>query len=521
MIFYFTVFIVALAVSALLTPFVRSIAVRSGLVAAPACSRHLHTTPLPRLGGVAIYFAFLTALAAMPLVARLTNADFSASGLFGILVPALLVFLLGVYDDIKPLQAKTKMAFQCVAGVLLYLGGFGVHLAASSFRGILATAVDLTLTVFWVLLITNAFNLIDGLDGLAAGSAVVSGVAVFGVAVLAHNYLIAALVLALAGATLGFLPFNFCPAQIFMGDSGSLFIGFMLSALVLAGAEEAPGGFAVVVIPILTFGLPILDVTLAVVRRLIRGQSLFRGDADHIHHKLLKRGLSQAQAVVVLYVVTGVFGSLALVVLQGHRLLVPLLLALAAGIYFGVKQLHYAEFSRVSVNFPSTAQHRQIVADRANIHRGAELLRSASDFHAICQVLKETLQPIGFDGIRVHNLGDDGFPASRLHPLQYDSDRTLSFTWVRRRMDRTDGPEHHFEVVISSHPGIGHLSLFGLSEDEDFHQLGLDILSEDFRRALSNAVARAIGGMRTLRATSQNASEAEARAIVAGSPDSI
>jgi UDP-GlcNAc:undecaprenyl-phosphate/decaprenyl-phosphate GlcNAc-1-phosphate transferase len=516
MIFYLIAFIIALAVSALLTPLVRSMAVRSGLVAAPVCSRHLHKTPLPRLGGVAICFAFLTALAAMPALARVTNSNFPANGLFGILLPALLVFLLGAYDDIRPLQAKTKMAFQCVAAVLLYVGGFGVHLAASSFGGWLATGIDLALTVFWVLLITNAFNLIDGLDGLAAGSAVVSGIAVFGVALFAHNTLIAALVLALTGATLGFLPFNFYPAKIFMGDSGSLFIGFLLSALVLAGADKVPRRFAVV-IAVLTFGLPILDITLAVVRRLIRGQSLFRADADHIHHKLLKRGLSQPQAVIVLYAATGVFGSLGRVVLLRHSLLVPVLLALAVAIYFAVKQLHYAEFSRVSVNFPSAAQHRQIVADRANIHRGAELLRSASDFHAICQILKETLQPIGFDGIRVHNLGDDGLPASLLHPLHYHSDRTLSFSWVQGGRELTDG--HHFELLISSRPGLGHLSLFGLSGDEDFHRLGLDILSHDFRTTLSNAVARAIGGMRKMRATSQNASEARAHGC--GLPDSM
>ena len=517
MFFYLTIFVVPLIISILLTPLVRNLAVARGLVAAPASSRHLHTSALPRLGGVAICFAFLTALAAMPPIARLTHADFPSRGLFGILLPALLVFLLGVYDDIKSLEAKTKMAVQCVAAILLYFGGFGIHLAASAFRVPWATAIDLPLTVFWVLLITNAFNLIDGLDGLAAGSAVVSGVALFAIALLAHNFVVAAFVLALAGAILGFLPFNFFPAKIFMGDSGSLFIGFLLSALVLAAAETAPRGFAVI-IPVLAFGFPILDVTLAVVRRLIRGQSLFRGDADHVHHKLLKRGLSQPQAVVVLYCVTAAFGSLALVVMEGHRLLIPVILALAVALYVGIRQLHYAEFSRVFVNFPRPAQHRQIVSDRANIQRGVELLRTACDFRAICQVLKETLQPVGFDGIRVHKLGSNGLPAALLHPLQYDPDGALSFTWAERRGDITSRLEHHFELLISSHPGVGHLSLFGLSEDEDF-QLGLDILSEDFRTALSNAVARAIDGTRTKRTSPHNAQEA--RAMAAGSPDSV
>ena len=511
MLFYFTAFTISLVLSILLTPLIQDLAIGHGLVAPPACDRHLHTTALPRLGGIAICFAFLTALAALPPVARLTDADFAAHGLFAILFPALLIFLLGVYDDIRPVKPKTKMAVQCLAAILLYLGGFGIHLATSSFRGFLATAFDLSLTVFWVLLITNAFNLIDGLDGLAAGSAVVSAVAVFAIALLAHNTLVAAMVIALAGAVLGFLPFNFYPAKIFMGDSGSLIIGFLLSALVLAGAGNAPGGFAVI-IAVLVFGLPILDVTLAVVRRLIRKQSLFCADADHVHHKLLKRGLSQPQAVVILYAATAVFGSLALVVMQEPRLLIPILLALALALYAGVRQLRYAEFSKLFVIFPSPAQHRQLVAHRANIQRGAELLRSTSDFPAICQVLKETLQPMGFDGICVRNIGHNGFPHHLLHPLQHDSDQTLSFTWVQRGMDYTAQSEHHFEVLISSHPGLGRLSLFGLSADEDFRHLGRDILPGDFRIAISNAVARAIGAEQTMPANSQNAREIQAMA---------
>jgi UDP-GlcNAc:undecaprenyl-phosphate GlcNAc-1-phosphate transferase len=514
MILYLAVFVASAALSALLTPWVRRVAVGRGLVAPPASSRHLHTTPLPRLGGVAVCLAFLIAIAALVPISRLTHANFPVRQLLGILLPALLVFLLGVYDDVRPLEAKSKMAVQSVAATLLYFGGFGVHLAGYFFSGFMATAIDLPLTVFWVLLITNAFNLIDGLDGLAAGSAVVSAIAIFVIALFTHNYLVAVMVIALAGAVLGFLPFNFYPARIFMGDSGSLFIGFLLSALALAGAQKTTSRLGIA-IPVLIFGLPILDVTLAVVRRLLRRQSLFRGDADHIHHKLLKRGLSQPQAVLVLCAATAAFGSVALVVMQREHLLVLVLLALAVAIYAGVRQLHYAEFSSVSVNFPRSIQHRQIVADQANIRRATESLKSCADFRAICQVLQGTLQPIGFDGIRVKNLGKDGLPASIVHPLQYDPDGRLSFTWSERKRDDPSRHEYHFELVICSHPAWGHLSLFGLSDDEDF-QLGLDILSEDFRTALSKAVARAIGGTKAMRPAPQNA-----RAVPAGSPDSL
>ena len=171
--------------------------------------------------------------------------------------------------------------------------------------------IGLTLTILWVIGITNAFNLIDGLDGLAEGSALFSTLVVFGAAVFNHSSLVALLTIALAGAILGFLKFNFNPATIFLGDCGSLFIGFMLSALALQGAEKSPTIVAVA-IPVVSFGLPILETVLSVLRRLISGRPLFTADREHIHHKLLGRGMSQRQVVIVLYAVSAIFALLSL-----------------------------------------------------------------------------------------------------------------------------------------------------------------------------------------------------------------
>src|SRR6202035_1793684 len=159
----------------------------------------------------------------------------------------------------------------------------------------------------WVIGLTNAFNLIDGLDGLSAGSALFSTFVVFVVAISSGTSSMSLLTIALAGAILGFLRFNFNPATIFLGDCGSLFIGFMLSALALAGSQKAPTMVAVA-IPVVSLGLPILDVAIAIVRRCLGGKPLFRGDSYHIHHKLLRRGLSQRVAVLILYAVTAGFG---------------------------------------------------------------------------------------------------------------------------------------------------------------------------------------------------------------------
>jgi UDP-GlcNAc:undecaprenyl-phosphate GlcNAc-1-phosphate transferase len=515
MVLYLPVFLASLAFSSLLTPWVRGIAIARGWITPPASGRHLHTKALPRLGGLAIFVAFSGTLVAFIPISRLTHTDFPARNLLGILFPACIVFLLGVYDDVKPLEPKSKIAVQSVAATLLYFGGFGIHFSGSFLGGRLITqAIGLPLTVFWVLLITNAFNLIDGLDGLAAGSAFVSAIVLFATSLLGHTDVVTLLSIALAGAILGFLPSNFYPASIFMGDSGSLFIGFLLSALALVGPQKTTN-MAGVAIPILIFGLPILDVTLAVARRILRGQSLFRGDADHIHHKLLKRGLSQSQAVLVLYAVTVAFGTVSLVLMQGEKWLVPTLAAVVVGVCFGVRQLHYAEFSRFPAALWSASQPGEFTPHQESIRRAAESLRSCVDFRAICKILQETLQPIGFDGIRLKNLGNDHIPTSLVYPLQYDLEGRLVFTWLEWKTDDPRPEEWHSELVISSHPTLGHVSLFRVSAPDEDLQMELDVVSEDFRTALSNAIGRALNRGKPARQASQNTPKT--RAVAAGS----
>jgi UDP-GlcNAc:undecaprenyl-phosphate/decaprenyl-phosphate GlcNAc-1-phosphate transferase len=514
MILYLSIFLASLALSTLLTPWVRTIAIARGLITPPTSRRHLHTKALPRLGGVAICISFLITLAAFVPISRLTHTDFPARTLLGLLLPASIVFLLGVYDDIRPLEPKSKIAVQAVAAILLYFAGFGIHYSGSILGGhFIAKVIGLPLTIFWVLLITNAFNLIDGLDGLAAGSALVSAIVLFAISLLGHNDVVAILVIALAGAILGFLPSNFYPASIFMGDSGSLFIGFLLSAVALIG-PQATSSMAGVAIPVLIFGLPILDVTLAVARRFLRGQSLFHGDADHIHHKLLKRGLSQRRAVLVLYAVTVAFGAVSLIVVQDAKWLIPVLVAVVIGVLLGVRQLHYVEFSRLPAAWQGVSQRHEISADQARILHATESLRSCGDFRAICKILRETLQPIGFDGIRLKNLGNGHLPASSVHPLKYDSEGGLLFTWSEWKTDDPQPGEWRSELVISSHATLGHVSLFRVAAADEDLQMELDILSEDFRTALSKAIGRVMNRVKPSRRAPKNTPKA--RAVAAG-----
>jgi UDP-GlcNAc:undecaprenyl-phosphate GlcNAc-1-phosphate transferase len=497
---YVPLFVLSVAVSALLTYWVRTTAVKRGLSATPVYGRHTHTQPLPRLGGIAICLTFmLAALAYLP-ISRFLHTPFSTRSCLGILAPVLLIFLMGAYDDLKPLKPKSKIATEATAAILLYGGGVGIHFFDSLLRGhIIGKAIDLPLTILWVLLITNAFNLIDGLDGLAAGSALISAIVLFAASQSGGNGLLTFLVVALLGAILGFLPFNFHPASIFMGDSGSLFIGFLLSALSMASARKATS-FAGVAIPLLAFGLPILDVTLAVWRRFLRGSPLFRGDTDHIHHKLLSRGFSHRQAVLTLYAVTLVFVLASLVVLADQALLAPVLFVVGIGICLGVQQLRYSEFAQL---FEPAARRRQILTNHEGIRRAVEALSLCSDFRTICQILQETLLPIGLDAIRIKNLGKDGFPMALFHSLRYDLDGKWYFEWSERETD--DLPwEYDFRVLGHSQPSLGYAALFRMGPSEDV-RLTWDLLAEEFRNSLSDAVEQSTARMRTLYQTEQNA----------------
>jgi UDP-GlcNAc:undecaprenyl-phosphate GlcNAc-1-phosphate transferase len=508
MLLFVYILVAAVATSALLTYWVRNVAIARGLKATPVYGRHTHTKPVPRLGGVAICLTFLLAAAAYIPLSPLFHVEFSLRNYFGIVVPVVLIFVMGVYDDLKPLKPKAKVAVEALAAIILYFGGFGIHYFDSLFNGhIFGRAIDLPLTILWILLITNAFNLIDGLDGLAAGSALISAITILIAALVGHNSLVTFLVVAFVGAIIGFLPFNRHPASIFMGDSGSLFIGFLLSALSMAVAHRATT-IAGVAIPLLAFGLPVLDVSLALLRRALRHRPLFRGDTDHIHHKLLKRGFSHSEAVTVLYFASGLFVLGSLVLLINEDLLLPVFFVLGIAICLGVQQLHYTEFSEF---FHPVAGRRQIITDELSIRRAVEAFATCSDFRAICQILQEALQPAGLDAIRIQNLGKDGYPMSLFHALRYDQGGQWYLEWSERKSD--DEPwEHTFELLSDSPPSWGYASLLRGTPSADV-RLNRDLLSEAFRYALSEAVIQATLRIHELRNPDLNADLNLVRAV--------
>lgn len=513
---YLLAFVVCLFLSIVCTWYVRNFANSRGWTDVPKSDRHLHSIPVPRLGGVAICLSLITVATIAILISRFLGvaSRLSAKAVFGLLGPAFIVFLLGLIDDVHPLRPYWKFGIQTIAAFWLYAGGYGIHNLGLIHGGRpLSWVYCLPMTILWVLLITNAFNLVDGLDGLAAGSALFSTLVIFVMSLVVQNPFVTFLTIALAGAILGFLRFNFHPATIFLGDSGSLFIGFMLAALALAGSEKAPTIIAVA-IPVVSLGFPILDVALAVVRRFLAGKPLFEGDKHHIHHKLLKRGLSQRDAVLTLYAVTAGFGFLSLVLLQERRAVALVLAVTGVGIFLGVQQLRYQEFAELLSALQRVTQRRQILANHVAIRQATEKMKECNDFSSICGILQETLQPIGFDAVRFRKLGKNGFSTSVLQPLRYSPDGAWLFSWFEH--DISEPPwELKLELMTNSMDRWGYFSLIRMSNHDPL-RLDLSMLTDDFRSSLAGAIGRASSHLEELEQAGGDRLNIKAESMAAG-----
>lgn len=498
---YLGIFAASLLLSFVFTRYVRNIAVARGWLAAPATDRHLHSTPLPRLGGVAILLAFLASFGISLICARFypsLGLSVSIKSLLTILVPGFLIFLLGVYDDLKGVGPYFKFSVQAIAGAMLFFGGLRItDLPVLFGNHSLPAFVGLPLTILWVLAITNAFNLIDGLDGLAAGSALFSTLVVFVVALLDGSALVALMTLALSGAILGFLRFNFNPATIFLGDCGSLFIGFMLSALALLGAQKAPTIIAVA-IPVVSFGLPILETALSVIRRFISGRPVFTADREHIHHKLLQRGMSHRQVVIVLYAVSAVFALLSLFLLWPTGSTMGLVLAvLGTGIWVGVQHLGYLEFGEIRRVAQRTIEQRQIFINNLAIRRATEELKVSSDCEQVCRILSAAFGSNDFDSFELHlNVFPHEIP--EIESMQVIPDRQTGvyrLFWKKPGLpfarEATVAWSLNLDLVTASHRRRGTLTLHRLYSMRDL-QLDVNLLISSFPSALAEALDRSL-----------------------------
>ena len=343
-------FLLAFIISFMTTPGTMKLAHKIGAVDIPKDDRRMHNNIMPKLGGLAVIAGFVISITYLIFVMSIEGSinifgpEEYYKKLLGILLGIIIIASTGLLDDIKTLKPWQKLLGQILAAVVVvFVGGVQiVDIKVSTLGQIgLSKGISSLITIIWIVGLTNAINLIDGLDGLSTGISLISSLSLLIIFALNGSPLIAITVISsLIGALVGFLPFNYQPAKTFIGDTGSNFLGFMLAIVSILGVAKTYT-VAVIILPVLVLGLPILDVVWAIIRRIIKGKSLkavFRADNEHVHHKLVKRGFSQKQAVLILYGASAVFGMFAIILFDsGIWKAISFLLMVAAAIALGYK----------------------------------------------------------------------------------------------------------------------------------------------------------------------------------------
>lgn len=344
----------ALGIAALIsffsTPAVSKMAYKVGAIDVPKDNRRMHDHPIPRLGGLAIAIAFL-----------LTTFLFGELDhqLEGVLLGAIVILVLGVLDDCMALPALPKFFVQIFAAIIVVIHGCTVRYVTNPFSSVPGDCFDLgvlsgPITVLWIVTMTNAVNFIDGLDGLAVGVSGISTATMLVIALLVAEENVAVILAGLLGACLGFIPYNFNPAKIFMGDTGATFLGFLLACLSIQGLFKI---YAVIsfAVPFLILGVPFFDICFAVVRRLARHQNPMTADRGHIHHRLIDMGFSQKQTVAITYILTGILGLAAVLLASSGEVKTLILIASVLVVSLLGIMVIFGPYHRPEFHFP---EHR-------------------------------------------------------------------------------------------------------------------------------------------------------------------
>ena len=329
-------FVTALALAFALTPAVKIFAHKIGAIDVPKDSRRMHKVPLPRVGGLAIFLGFIISVLIFAQIDNQTKSIF---------IGAVIIVLLGVVDDITPLKPLIKLAGQIVAALIPVLNGVVIERLTDPFSksgGVINMGVlAIPITIIWIVGMSNAVNFIDGLDGLAVGVSSIAAISMFAIAAIVSESYIAIIAAALAGACFGFMPYNINPAKIIMGDTGSLFLGYILAVLSIQGLFKV---YAIIsfAVPFIVLALPIVDTIFAIVRRIARKQSPMTADKGHVHHRLIRMGFNQKQSVAILYVLSIILGLSAVVLASsGETRIIILAVAVILAFFIGMSVMSY------------------------------------------------------------------------------------------------------------------------------------------------------------------------------------
>ncbi|WP_419806314.1 glycosyltransferase family 4 protein [Terriglobus sp.] len=413
-----------------LTPVIRNLFLRFGLVDLPDDIRKLHARPTPRSGGIAIVLACAVSLGCGYLLLPAGAVIYIQHRvlLTAVLPATLLMFAVGVADDLADLRPRFKLLGQCAAAVCAVL--LGAHLTLPHAPVWLSAIIS----VVWLLACTNAVNLIDGMDGLASGVSLLAAVTTLAVAVLHHNFGLMLATAPLVGALFGFLRYNFAPASVFLGDAGSLTIGFVLGCLGMVWTSHSDG--LGLLGPLLALALPLIDVTLAISRRYLRRVPIFKADRGHIHHRVLALGFSTKHATLILYGCCLIFAALALLQSFGKREYdIVVVVFFIIFILLGVRRLEYVEFRAVRHVLRNGAL-RNIVADEINVQELQHELLAASTAEGCWKALSRVCEDPHISQVTLHIAGLEfkyrnallnGVPTYSVHlPIGEDNSLTLS-----------------------------------------------------------------------------------------------
>ena len=402
-------FLLAFIVSFMATPYTIKIAHKIGAVDVPKDERRMHKKAMPKFGGPAVILGFLVSVVYLLIVMSMENTinlfgtEKYGMKLLGMFLGIVVISITCVVDDIKTIKPSTKLAGQILAAIVAV--AFGIRIGDINLpffnTAQFGEIFSICLTIVWIIGVTNAINLIDGLDGLASGISVISAISLLVIFVLNDSPLISIiLITALAGSLVGFLPFNFTPAKTFIGDTGSNFLGFSLSIISILGIAKTYT-IAVIVLPIIVLALPIFDTLLAIIRRLIKGKSIkaiFKADKGHLHHKIVRRGFSQRQAVLILYGISAIFGIFAVILLDSgiwKALSFLLMVIVAVGLGYKNFQEEKSETQRYECTECKYIYNPKFGNEKAGIKPGTPFEELPEDW--VCPVCGE-----GKDMFEVH-----------------------------------------------------------------------------------------------------------------------
>ena len=394
--------LLAFLLSLILTPLIRDAFRRHGILDKPDNIRKVHISPVPRVGGIAITVSYAITMAVALLIpppfGYLIEHDFP--DVWKLLIAAGLIFLTGLLDDLIGLKPWQKLAEQLTGALLAYFGGVQIHL----FRGSeLDVWVSIPITMIWLVGCTNAFNLIDGLDGLAAGVGLFATLTMVLSALANHNLDMAMVTIPLAGALLAFLRYNFNPASVFLGDSGSLTIGFLLGCYGVIWSHKSATLLGLTA-PLMAMSIPLLDAGLSIVRRFLRHQPIFGADRGHIHHRLLDRGFRPRGVALLIYGCSGIAACLSLLMSSTNQFGGPIIVLFCAAMWIGIQNLGYVEFG-MARQMLMKGSFTRMIDSHTRLRYLDDSLKKAKGIEECWAILVDTSKDFGSGALRMYARG--------------------------------------------------------------------------------------------------------------------